>query len=135
MFQQTDVSCHQCRSSKTKNLPERKIPGHNGEDWAKRLKMNVTLFCIRIDSLVCKMMLCVVCIVSTSPRTFLSLTDSCFEGLAHFQGHQSAEFVFVTFKDFRGMTHHLCASGERRSAVTLESFSGARKFFFYLVFV
>ena len=42
MFEQANISRHQSRRGETEDLPERKIPRHDGEDWSKRLITNET---------------------------------------------------------------------------------------------
>src|SRR5690606_36455378 len=73
VFQQTDVAGHERRRRKPEHLPERKIPGHHGQDDAKRVITYITFRRVRVYNLFRKERGGMCCIEFTGPRAFLHL--------------------------------------------------------------
>src|SRR5687767_2498091 len=124
MFEQTDISRHQCRRSETKDLPERKVPGHDGEHWTKRLEVNITLARVSLDYLICQMTFGLLRVVTANPGTLFGFADSSGEGLSHFRRHHLCEFIFFCLENLSRADHHSRAVCERRATISSESVSG-----------
>jgi len=76
-FSKPTFAGHQRGRGKSKELPERKIPRHDGENWSKRLVLHVTFSGVGLRCLVLQKSLAVLSVKLAAPRTFLdSATES-----------------------------------------------------------
>src|SRR5690349_466597 len=60
-------------------------------------------------------------VVTTNPRTLLSLADRGLEWFAHFDRHQPAQSLFFAFENLGCARHLLRAIRERTPAMCLEN--------------
>src|ERR1043166_2404392 len=95
MLQQTDIASHQRRRSKSKHLPEREIPRHNGEYRAQRFIMDITPGRVRLCRLILKEPLRILGIKSTAACTFLDLFDRRLKQLSHFERDSLGKFLLL----------------------------------------
>ncbi len=84
MFENAGIACHQCRRGKAKDLPVGKVPGHQGQHDAKRLKRDVAIGRIRRDMLVCQELFSILGIVFAVPGALLDFGLRFDDGLTHF---------------------------------------------------
>src|SRR5207237_5289536 len=89
MFEQANVTGHQCGRGETEYLPERKIPGHHGENDPERLIPNETLGRVRLNVLIGQMAFSVLSVVTTNPRALLSFLQCGVDWLAHLAPHRA----------------------------------------------
>ena len=116
VLQQPHVSGHQRGTDKTKNLPERIVPGHHCQNRAEGKIAHETFAARNVGDLVGEEFFRVLGVVAADPGAFGRFIDRRAIGLAHLDGHHAAEFFFVRFQYFGGF-HHFCgAVGEGRLA-------------------
>ena len=70
VFEQSHIPRHQGRRCESKDLPERKIPRHDREDWTKRLITHITSRRVRLRGLIFQKTLCILGVKSANARTF-----------------------------------------------------------------
>ena len=106
MLEQTNVSGHQRRRGKAKDLPEREIPWHDRQHNTQRLEMHVAFRRVGFDNLIREMLLCVLSVIATNPGALLGFLHGGLDGFSHLSRHQPREIVLLDFKDFGDAQHH-----------------------------
>src|SRR5213593_4875456 len=105
MLEKAHVPGHECRSNKTKHLPERKILRHDREDWPQRLIANEAALGSRPNDFVRKKTLGIFGIEAAAGRTLRGLGNRRLQSLSHLQGHQARTIVFF-FLEYVGRAQH-----------------------------
>src|SRR6267143_3345715 len=134
MFEQPNIACHQSRGSETKDLPERKIPGHYSEHWSDGLELDVAYGGVCLHKLIGQMLLRCTGVIATNPGALFRFAYRAFDWLPHFQRHDARKIMFLSFEYFRGARHHRCSFSEWSLAVHSERSAGALQFFVDLSF-
>jgi len=83
MLQYRGVARHESRSEKAEYLPERKIPRHDGEQYAERPECDIAFARATGHALVRQMFLAVIGIIRAARRRFLDFRFSLDDELAH----------------------------------------------------
>ena len=114
MLQNACVPCHDGRYRETQDLPEWKVPGHDGQDDAKRIELRVLFGCFCLKNIRRKEFLRVVCIEITERAAFFHARLRRFPHLAHLERFERAEFGFVLAQVCAEFLHELCAFDKGR---------------------
>ena len=117
MFENADVAGHQRRGGKPKDLPERKIPRHDGEHDAHRLKGDPALAAFHTHGLVGKKFLGVLDIVIASGSALFRFRRCRLDRLAHLDRHQSAKLATFPVENPSGFAHACSAFGKGSPAM------------------
>ena len=112
MFQKPHIARHQARRDEPEYLPEREVPRHDGEYDAHGLVLDVAAFGVGRDLLVGEKTFGVLGVIAAGPRALHGFVDGRAKGLAHFEGHQTAQILFIAFENARRFVHHRGALGE-----------------------
>ena len=129
VFQQADVAGHQAGSDETEDLPEREVPGHDGENDAERLVTDEALGSGGRNDFVGDKFCGVLGVITAAQGALFGFGDGGAESFAHFEGHEAADWFLFGFENVRGFEHPAGAIGERGVTETLEGFSGFGDFF------
>ena len=124
MLEQADVAGHESGSGEADDLPERIVPGHDGEDGADGTVADEAFFGAGFDDFVGEYLFGVLGVIAAGGGALYGLGDGGFVGLAHFEGHEMSEFIFVAFEDLGGFQHAAGALGEGSLALGVESGNG-----------
>src|SRR6202045_3139251 len=117
MFEKSDVAGQKGRSGEANYLPEREVPGHHRENWPDGKIADKTFLGSGFDDFVGKKALGVVGIVAATSGTLYRFGDRCLERLAHFEGREGSELIFVALEDVSCLAHAARTFGERHLAL------------------
>ena len=113
MLEHADISGHQRRRGEPKHLPERKIPGHDGEHDTERLKRHPRLAPAIWTGSSARKRSRIFGVIAAARRALLGLRDRCLERLPHLEGHQPSQLTAFRFENVRRFSHACCAIRER----------------------
>src|SRR5205085_4374527 len=105
VLEDADVSGHQRRRGKSKDLPERKIPRHDGEYDTERLKRHPACATFHLHWLIGEKSLGVLSIVGARRSALLRLGHRGPEWLSHLQRHQPPELPTICIENRGGPAH------------------------------
>src|SRR4051812_1329720 len=109
MLQQSNVPGHQRGRNKTKDLPERKIPWHDGEHRTNRLEIDKPFSALCRDLSRRENRFSVLYIIEASRRALLCFSNRGLDGLAHLDCHEASE-PFFSFDEELARPLHLLSS-------------------------
>ena len=101
MLEQPNISGQDCRSEKTKDLPEGEIPRHHGKDGPQRIKTQPGVKAADLNRLVPQKSFPVLGIVTAASGAFLHLGFRCSQRLAHLKRDQTAKPVHIPVENLR----------------------------------
>src|SRR4029077_14746090 len=104
VLEQADIARHQRRRGESENLPERKIPGHDGEDWSERFVMDVATPGGGQRGLVLQKSLGIFGVEAAPPRAFFTFLESRAEQFSHFERDRARE-IFLLLLEQRCRRH------------------------------
>src|SRR4051812_22540348 len=93
MFQQAYIPGHQRRRSESKDLPEGKVPRHDGQYRTNRLVTNEAARRIASDFFIGEKPFRIFRVVSATRCAFQSLRPGGFKRLAHFERHDARKAI------------------------------------------
>src|SRR5579862_9422146 len=106
MLEQAHIARHQGRRGESYHLPERKVPGLDGQDWTERLVPHIALGSAGIDMLVGEEALRVLGVVPAPARALRRLLLRGPKRLAYLQHHDTPEPLLLAIQDVGGCEHH-----------------------------
>src|SRR5438477_13104496 len=106
MLEQTHIARHQGGRCEAEDLPERKIPWHDRQDWPDRLIPNIALSLVRFHSLIGEEPSGIVRVEPACPCAFDDLFSGCFDRLTHLSSSQPRKLVLVLLEHFGRARHH-----------------------------
>src|SRR5438128_1028142 len=112
VLEQADVAGHQGGGGETEDLPEREVPGHDGEHRAEWLEPLLGAARVGLDGLRSEVALGVLRVVAAAVGALLDLGEGGLAQLSHLQRHQPAERVLALLEQRRGAGEPLAALGE-----------------------
>ncbi len=129
VFEEHHVSRQQRRRCEPEHLPERKVPGHDGEHGAERLVADVAARGIGrdVDHFVGQERRAVRRVVPAAARGFQDLVAGGSHELAHLERHEPAETIRVRLEHRRRLVEHLRALGDVRASPRSKRGVGARQ--------
>jgi hypothetical protein len=132
MLQQPHVARHQRRSREPEHLPERKIPGHDGQHRPDGLVPDEAAPGAGVQRLVRQQPLAVLHVVAAGQRAFGRLGPRRADGLPHLERHDAPQPVLLRFQNLGRRVQPTRAIGERRVAVGAPGGIGTRQRGIYL---
>ena len=99
MLEQNDIARHESGGGKSEHLPERKIPGHYGQDGTHGLIVDGTGSGFGGNGLVSQERFRVFGVIAATQGAFRGFIDGSLERLAHLQSHQAAELRFFPLEN------------------------------------
>jgi hypothetical protein len=124
VFEQADVSGHQCRREKTEDLPEGKVPRHHREDNAEGIPADVAVIAVGRNLFGRENACGVLGVIATGSGAFQHLLARGVERLAHLFGNDGGKVFRLVLEDRRELAHAQSAMFERNALVGAECFRG-----------
>ena len=112
VLQNPRVPRHERRGGEAKDLPEGKVPRHDGEHRPQGIKSYVAAGCVGLPRLIRQKSLCVLRVVVTSPRTLLHFRFPLHDRFSHLEGHGPRIFLLPFPQDSGGFPHPFRALSE-----------------------
>src|SRR5882724_11894001 len=135
MLKQSRLAGHQRGRGKAKDLPKRKVPGHDRQHDAKRLKAHETSRRISRDMFVDEMPLGILRVIATNPDALFRLLYRAVDWLTHLERHRAGKTLLFALKNFRCAVHHDSAVMKCGAAMFAKNGGSATQLLFKFTFI
>ena len=124
MLQDAGIARHQSRRGKAEDLPERKVPGHHGQDHTQRLEGHKTPAGLGLHDFWHEELRRLLGIKVTDPGTLLHFYPSIFHWFAHLLRREQGIGCRLVAEALGGLVHPLDSFGHARLSPAQESVVG-----------